>query len=109
MGKSGYDWAAIAADPRYCALQQRKTRLLAWLLFVAVAGYFLLSVGAALFPHWFAIRISGAVNLGIVLAFSQFAMVFAAAVFYTMRANRDFDQVAAEIDRVARESYRRPR
>lgn len=106
MAKSGYDWAAIAADPRYGALQRRRTRLLAGLLAIALAGYFLLSVGAAILPGLFAVRVVGPVNLGIVLALTEFGVVFCVAVIYTRRANRDFDRFAAELDRLAVNRYR---
>lgn len=109
MSKSVYDWAAIAADPKYCALRRRKSRLLALLLLLAVACYFMLPLAAALLPEMLATRISGPVNLGLVFALAEFAVVFGVAVTYSACANRDFDRVAAEINRMAFERYRRPR
>lgn len=95
--RSGVDWAAIGADPRFRELRRRKAAFLGLLMFVSVAYYFLLPVGAAWFPELFALRVYGAVNLGIVFALSQFLVAWGIAAIYTRRANREFDRLAREL------------
>lgn len=99
MGKTAIDWAAVHADPRFQALHRRKTVFISGLAAISLLSYFSLPVGAAYFPDLFRIRIAGAINLGLVLAFFEFIVVFVVAAIYTRRANNEFDRLSEEISR----------
>lgn len=99
MATDAIDWAAIEADPRFQILHRRKTRFLAALMLLSVGYFFLLPVSAAWYPEFFRIRIAGAINVGIVFALSEFAMAWAVAALYLLRANREFDRLTADIQR----------
>lgn len=98
MASDTIDWAEIAGDPRFQLLHRRKTRFLAALMLFSVGYFFLLPVGAALYPGFYRLPVSGAVNLGLVLALSEFAMAWLVAAIYLRRANREFDRLAAAIN-----------
>ena len=110
MGETTIDWAAINADPRFQELHRRKTGFLSLLMFVSVAYYFLLPVGAAWLPELFRVRVAGAVNVGLLLALSEFVVAWGVAALYVRRANREFDRLAEEIrsEIVSRHRLRRP-
>ena len=91
------DWDAIVADPRFQTLHRRKSTFLWGLMAFSVAYYFLLPIGAAWFQDLFAVRLWGPINLGIVFALSEFLVAWGVAFYYSKRANREFDQLAAEI------------
>lgn len=99
MGDTAIDWAAINADPRFQELHRRKTGFLSALMAVSVVCYFLLPIGAAWVPELFRLRVAGAVNLGLLLALSEFLVAWGVAAVYTRRANREFDRLADEISR----------
>jgi uncharacterized membrane protein (DUF485 family) len=101
LSRIRYDWAAIAADPKFRQLNRRKTRFLAGLMLFSIAYYMLLPVGAAWFPELYAQRIFGSVNVGIVFALSEFVVAWVVAILYTRRANADFDCAARDIARDA--------
>lgn len=92
------DWGAIHADPRFKALHRQKSRFLWGLMAVSVVYYFLLPIGAGWFPEIFRIKVWGPLNVGLVFAFSQFIVAWGIAFIYARRANREFDQRAAEIN-----------
>jgi uncharacterized membrane protein (DUF485 family) len=91
------DWDALIQDPRFQTLHRRKTRLLWGLMVLSVVYYFLLPIGAAYFQDLFSIRVWGVVNVGLLFALSEFVMAWVIALFYSRRASREFDQVAAQI------------
>lgn len=97
MGRFQYDWAAIAADDKFRALNRRKNRFLAALMLFSIAAYLVLPIGAAYFPEWFARRVAGPVNVGLLVALAEFAVAGLVAYVYTRRANADFDAAAKEI------------
>jgi len=97
MSKAEMNWAAIDADPRFQALYKKKTTFLWSLMIVSVVYYFLLPVGAAYFQELFRIKVWGPVNVGIVFALSEFIVAWAIAAVYAVRANKEFDAMAADI------------
>jgi uncharacterized membrane protein (DUF485 family) len=91
------DWDALIRDPRFQTLHRRKTLLLWGLMVLSVVYYFLLPIGAAYYQGLFKIRVWGAVNVGLLFALSEFVVAWAIALFYSRRAGREFDQLAAQI------------
>ncbi len=98
---STFNWAALDNDPRFQALHKKKTTFLWGLMIFSIIYYFLLPIGAAYYPELFKIKIWGPMNFGILFALSEFVVAWSIAFIYTRRANRDFDEMAAEIVRDA--------
>ncbi|OQX11325.1 MAG: hypothetical protein BWK73_17965 [Thiothrix lacustris] len=96
---SNINWAAIDNDPRFQTLHKKKTTFLWSLMIFSVIYYFLLPIGAGYYPELFKIKVWGSVNVGILFALSEFVVAWSIAFIYTRRANRDFDEMAAEIVR----------
>lgn len=96
---STVDWAAIDRDPRFQALHKKKTSFLWSLMIISIVYYFLLPIGAAYFPELFKVKVWGPVNFGLLFALSEFIVAWSVAGIYARRANRDFDQMSAEIVR----------
>jgi uncharacterized membrane protein (DUF485 family) len=86
-----YNWAAIAQDSDFVALHREKTRFLATLMALSVFAYFLLPIGAAYFPEFFKIQLWGPLNVGLVVALSEFLIAWGIAFVYSRRANLRFD------------------
>ena len=99
MARRSIDWAALGADPRFQELHRRKATFLSLLMAVSILYYFMLPVGAALFPDFFRIKVLGVVNVGLLFAFSEFLLAWGIAALYTRRANREFDQMAEALNR----------
>jgi uncharacterized membrane protein (DUF485 family) len=98
------DWDAVIADPRFQALHKKKTLFLWGLMAFSVAYYFLLPIGAAYFQDLFRIRVWGPINVGLLFALSEFIVAWGVAIYYSKKANAEFDRMAAEIaDDVARQ------
>lgn len=98
------DWDAVIADPRFQALHKKKTTFLWGLMAFSVAYYFLLPIGAAFFQDVFKVRVWGPINVGLLFALSEFIVAWGVAIYYSMKANSEFDRMAAEIaDDVARQ------
>jgi uncharacterized membrane protein (DUF485 family) len=98
------DWDAVIADPRFQALHKKKTLFLWGLMAFSVAYYFLLPIGAAFYQDLFKIRVWGPINVGLLFALSEFIVAWGVAIYYSMKANAEFDRMAAEIaDDVARQ------
>jgi uncharacterized membrane protein (DUF485 family) len=97
MANDSVDWDAIIRDPRFQSLHQRKTRFLWGLMALSVVYYFLLPIGAAYYQDLMKVRIWGVINIGLVFALSEFVVAWAIALYYSRRAGREFDQVAAQI------------
>jgi uncharacterized membrane protein (DUF485 family) len=98
------DWDAVIADPRFQALHKKKTAFLWGLMAFSVAYYFLLPIGAAFFQDLFRIKVWGPINVGLLFALSEFAVAWGVAIYYSKKANAEFDRMAAEIaDDVARQ------
>ena len=108
MSRFRYDWSAIAADPKFLALQRRKRRFLAMLMLFSVTYYFLLPIGAAYLSGLFGLRVDGSINGGILFALSEFVVTLIVALVYLRRANRDFDRVTEEIICAANRDHRIP-
>ena len=98
---STFNWAALDNDPRFQALHKKKTTFLWGLMIFSIIYYFLLPIGAAYYPELFKIKVWGPMNFGILFALSEFVVAWSIAFIYTRRANRDFDEMAAEIVRDA--------
>ena len=97
------DWDAVIADPRFQALHKKKSTFLWGLMAFSVAYYFLLPIGAAYFQDVFRIRVWGPINVGLLFALSQFIVAWGVAIYYSRKANAEYDRMAAEIaDDVAR-------
>jgi len=98
------DWDAVIADPRFQALHKKKTAFLWGLMAFSVAYYFLLPIGAAFFQDVFKVQVWGPINVGLLFALSEFAVAWGVAIYYSKKANAEFDRMAAEIaDDVARQ------
>ena len=98
------DWDAVIADPRFQALHKKKSAFLWGLMAFSVAYYFLLPIGAAYFQDLFKIQVWGPINVGLLFALSQFIVAWGVAIYYSKKANAEFDKMAAEIaDDVARQ------
>ena len=98
------DWDAVIADPRFQALHKKKTAFLWGLMAFSVAYYFLLPIGAAFFQDVFKVRVWGPINVGLLFALSEFVVAWSVAIYYSKKANAEFDRLAAEIaDDVARQ------
>jgi uncharacterized membrane protein (DUF485 family) len=93
------DWDAVIADPRFQALHRRKSLFLWGLMAFSVAFYFLLPIGAAYFQDLFRVRVWGPINVGLLFALTEFVVAWGVAVYYSRKANAEFDRVAAEIAR----------
>jgi uncharacterized membrane protein (DUF485 family) len=98
------DWDAVIADPRFQVLHKKKTAFLWGLMAFSVAYYFLLPIGAAFFQDLFKVRVWGPINVGLLFALSEFVVAWGVAIYYSRKANAEFDRMAAEIaDDVARQ------
>lgn len=98
------DWDAVIADPRFQALHRKKTAFLWGLMVFSIAYYFLLPIGAAFFQDLFKVRVWGPINVGLLFALSEFVVAWGVAIYYSRKANAEFDRMAAEIaDDVARQ------
>ncbi|OLR94280.1 DUF485 domain-containing protein [Actinokineospora bangkokensis] len=94
---AGPDLAALRDTPAFTALRSRFRRFafpmtalfLAWYL-----GYVLL---AAFAPQVMAIRVAGAVTVGLLLGLAQFASTLAITLGYARWARRRLDPLAAEV------------
>jgi len=93
----GTDWDALIRDARFQSLHRRKTVFLWSLMGLSVGYYFLLPIGAAYYPELFAIRVWGAVNVGLLFALSEFVVAWAIALIYSRVASRTFDPVATQL------------
>jgi uncharacterized membrane protein (DUF485 family) len=91
------DWDAIIRDPRFQSLHRRKMVFLWGLMALALAYYLILPIGAAYYQDVFKIRVWGVINVGLLVALSEFVLVWAIAVIYSRKASRDFDVAAQEI------------
>lgn len=101
------DWDAVIADPRFQALHRKKTAFLWGLMVFSIAYYFLLPIGAAFFQDLFKVRVWGPINVGLLFALSEFVVAWGVAIYYSRKANAEFDRMAAEIaDDVARQGGR---
>ena len=89
-------WAALAAAPAFRDLHARKSRFLWSLLAFSVLYYFLLPVGAAWFGDWYAVKVLGPVNAGLLFALSQFLVAWGIAWWYARRAD-EFDRIASAL------------
>lgn len=91
------NWAAIDADPRFQALHRKKTLFLWGLMIFSTIYYFLLPIGAAYFQDLFKVKVWGVVNVGILFALSEFVVAWGIAVWYSIKANGQFDAMAQAI------------
>jgi uncharacterized membrane protein (DUF485 family) len=101
MDTATIQWSGIASDPRFKRLHARKAAFLWGLMAFSVVYYFLLPIGAGLFPQVYGIRVWGPVNLGLAFALSQFVVAWGIAWFYAVKAAQ-FDAMAEEIVRELR-------
>lgn len=97
MKEPGYDWAAIAQNPRFNELHRKKLAFLyGWWAFSA-SCYFLLLLGAGYIPELFSIEVIGNINVGYLFALAQFVISFGIAIHYGKVADRDFDRLTNEL------------
>lgn len=106
MSKGELDWAAIDADPKFQELHSKKLRFLTSLMVISIVCYFLLPLGAAYYPDLFKIKVFGPVNVGLLFALSEFLVAWGIAFIYTVKANNQFDKMAAEVSRDAVARFR---
>jgi uncharacterized membrane protein (DUF485 family) len=105
--RAQFDWAAVKADPQFRDYHRQRLRFVLWLLAGAGVVFFPLPILAAWFPEWLAIRVSGAVNVGLLLVLAQFVAAGSIAWIYTWRANRVFDPAAEKIFFLALDRYKK--
>lgn len=97
MADIQHDWAAIAKNPKFVELHRRKRSFLyGWWAFSA-GSYFLLLLGAGYTPRLFGIEVFGNINVGYLVALSQFLITFIIAIHYGRVAERDFDRLTKEL------------
>ena len=99
MSHASINWSTIDADPRFRSLYKKKTVFLSALTIGALVYFLLLPIGVAYVPEWFAIRLWGPLNLGLVFALSEFVVAWIVAHVYVRRANREFDALAETLRR----------
>jgi len=97
MAERRYDWAAIAANPKFVELHRRKTIFLFGWWIVSTIYYFLLPISAAYTPDLFKVKVVGPVNIGYLFALSQFFISWGIALYYSHIANKDFDRLTREL------------
>jgi uncharacterized membrane protein (DUF485 family) len=97
MAEQQYDWKAIAQNPKFKELHQKKTAFLfGWWIFSTVY-YFLLPIGSAYAPGLFKIQIIGRINFGYIFALSQFFISWGIALYYSKIANNEFDRMTKDL------------
>ena len=94
---SQVDWKAIDSRPEFQELHRKKMGFLWGLMIFSMVYYFLLPIGAGYFQDLYKIKVWGPVNVGIVFALSEFIVAWSIAGIYAVRANKEFDAMAAEI------------
>lgn len=95
--RAQFDWTAVKADPLYRQYRQQRMRFVLLLLGFSGLVFFPLPVLAALAPEWLAVRVTGHLNVGVLLVLMQFLAAGLVAWGYTRRANRVFDPAAEQI------------
>lgn len=105
--RTQFDWSGVGADPQFREFQQRRARFLLLLCVFSGVFFFALPVGAAYLPEIFALRVYGAINVGLLVALAQFLAAGAVAWLYTRRANHEFDPAAEKLFFLALDRYRK--
>ena len=91
------NWQMIVADPRFQALHRKKTTFLWGLMVFSIIYYFLLPIGAAYFQDLYKIKVWGPVNVGLSVRAVGVHRRLGHRVYYSRRANAEFDPMAREI------------
>lgn len=99
MPNGDINWAAIDSDPKFQALQRKKTLFLWGLMIFSISYYFMLPIGAAYFQDLFKTKLWGVINVGSAFALSEFVVAWVIAFLYSKKANAEFDAMALEIIR----------
>ena len=97
MNAQKYDWADIAKNTQFIKLQKKKTAFLLSLWVFGSLPYLLLILGAAYAPELYKTRVIGRMNIGYLFCMCQFFIMIAIALYYTYRANKDFDPLMKEL------------
>lgn len=88
---------AMQATPGFVALRRRHRRFVLPVTALCLVWYFVYVLGAGYAPEFFAIPVSGSINLGMVLGLAQVVTTFAVTTLYVWYANKYLDPAAAEI------------
>jgi uncharacterized membrane protein (DUF485 family) len=92
-----YNWASIAQNPKFVELQRKKSRFLIVLWLIGVLSYFLLPLGVGYAPEFFKMKVIGRINFAYIFCLYQYVMTLAIALYYTYRANKEFDPLTKEV------------
>jgi len=88
---------AVQATPRFAELKRRHRRFVLPATALCLLWYFAYVLVAGYAPEFFAIPVSGSINLGMLLGLAQVATTFAVTMLYVWYANKYLDPAAAEI------------
>ncbi len=97
MEKETYAWAEIAKSPKFVELKRKKSRFLIMLWLAGVLSYFLLPLGVGYAPGFFKMKVIGRINFAYIFCLYQYVMTLAIALYYTYRANKEFDPLTKEV------------
>ncbi len=97
MEKVTYEWATIAKSQKFLELKRKKSRFLIMLWFIGVLSYFLLPLGVGYAPELFKKKVIGRINFAYIFCLYQYVMTLAIALYYTYRANKEFDPLTQEV------------
>ena len=98
-GQSIYE--AIQASPEFVHLRKAFRRFVVPAAVVFLAWYFLYVLLAAYATDFMAVKVAGAVNIGLVMGLLQFASTFTITILYARWAHSRLDPLAAELrDRI---------
>jgi len=99
MAAKGYNWSAIALNPKYLELKRKKKVFLFGWWIASSIFYFLLPILSGYYPDVFKVKIIGVINFGYLFILSQFVVAFFVAIYYTRVANNVFDKLTDELVR----------
>lgn len=91
------EFRAVQATPRFRSLKRRHRLFVLPVTALTLLWYFAYVLAAGYAPEVFAIRVSGNINLGMVLGLAQVVTTFAVTTLYVWYANKHLDPAAAEI------------
>jgi uncharacterized membrane protein (DUF485 family) len=89
-------WAAIGARPEFHALTKRRRAVTLRLFAVSMALFFSIPLISQLWPEMFRVRVSGAVNLGLIYLIGQYVAGVVIACLYVMQL-RAIDEMATHL------------
>ena len=97
MAEEKYRWEAITQSPKFVELNRKKKKFLISLWVIGVLSYFMLPLGVGYAPELFKKKVIGRINFAYIFCLYQYVMTLAIALYYTHRANKEFDPLAKEL------------